>query len=198
MPRVLVTAFEPFGGASLNPSQRIVEELGQIRGLELRTVVLPVVFASAASQTLQAVAEFGPDFVVALGQAEGRAQITVERVAINLMDARIGDNAGVQPIDQPIAVDGPDAYFTRLPAREMVAAMSAADVPAAISLSAGAFLCNHVFYAVRHALQDTEVRSGFIHVPLIEEQSAEFPGLATLTLETEVRGIRAALAVLAS
>lgn len=198
MRRVLVTGFEPFGAASLNPSQEIISRLGDVPGLEIHRMVLPVVFAQAADQALARVAEIRPHAVISLGQAEGRTEISLERVAVNLMDARIPDNSGVQIMDTLIADGAPDAYFTSLPAREMVNAMRAIGIPAGISLSAGAFLCNHVFYALRHALQPEAVASGFIHVPLMTEQAGEFPGLFTMPLMDMVRGIEAALAVLSS
>jgi pyroglutamyl-peptidase len=196
MIRVLVTGFEPFGSASLNPSQEIVNALGNVPGVELHRMVLPVVFASASKMAINLVDEIKPDVVVALGQAEGRTEISVEQVAVNLIDARIPDNAGFQITHQTIDLNGPAAYFTSLPAREMVAAMRSIGIPAGISLSAGAFLCNHLFYSLLHSLRSTAVRSGFIHVPLMTEQAPEFPGLFTMPLGDMTRGIEAALRVL--
>lgn len=197
MARVLLTGFEPFGSSSLNPSQELVASIGAVPGLEIHSEVLPVVFAEAVPRILSQVELLAPDVVVALGQAEGRSAINLERYAVNLMDARIPDNAGQQIRDQVIAADGPTAYESTLPLREMEAAIVGAGLPAAVSLSAGAFLCNHVFYALQHRLKDTGVRSGFIHLPLLPEQSGSFAGLPTMPLADQVRALRAALAVLA-
>jgi pyroglutamyl-peptidase len=195
--RILLSGFEPFGGAEINPSQRIIEEIGEVPGVDLRTLVLPVVFAQAAPILLSACRDFQPDAVVALGQAEGRSEISVERIAINLADARIADNAGERKVDEQIEPGGPAARFTTLPARELVAAIQAVGVPAGLSLTAGAFLCNHVFYALQREFAGLPIRSGFVHVPLIPEQSPGFPGLPTLALDRQVAGIRAALGALA-
>jgi len=164
-------------------------------------VVLPVVFAEASTITLDLISQIEPDAVIALGQAEGRSAINLERVAINLADARIPDNAGVQLSDQTIADDGPFAYESTLPLRAMQASLEAEGIASTISLSAGAFLCNHVFYSVRHAVAKgmvrTALRSGFIHLPLLPEQHSEFPGLPTMELQDQIRAIRTALGILA-
>jgi pyroglutamyl-peptidase len=193
MTNILLTGFEPFGNASLNPSGEIVK---QISGDNIITAILPVAYTQSAERLLKLIAEHKPDVVVCLGQAEGRTSITPERVAINLDDARLADNEGVLRNDVKILENGPDAYFTTLPIREMVDAMKAANVPAAISLSAGAFLCNHIFYVAQHNLAGTNVRSGFVHVPLMDEQAGEFPGLPTMPLDQMVTAVRAMLEVL--
>jgi len=193
MTKVLLTGFEPFGNASLNPSGEIVK---QISGDNIVTAILPVAYTQSAERLLKLIAEHKPDVVVCLGQAEGRTSITPERVAINLDDARLADNEGVLRNDVKILENGPDAYFTSLPIREMVDAMKEANVPAAISLSAGAFLCNHIFYVAQHNLAGTNVRSGFVHVPLMDEQAGEFPGLPTVPLDQMVTAVRAMLEVL--
>ena len=193
MTQVLLTGFEPFGNASLNPSGEIVK---QISGHNMVTAILPVAYTQSAERLLKLIAEHKPDVVMCLGQAEGRTSITPERVAINLDDARLADNEGVLRNDVKILENGPDAYFTSLPIREMVDAMKAANVPAAISLSAGAFLCNHIFYVAQHNLAGTNVRSGFVHVPLMDEQAGEFPGLPTMPLDQMVTAVRAMLEVL--
>ena len=131
-----------------------------------------------------------------MGQAEGRTSITPEKVAINLDDARLPDNEGVVRNDVKILADGPDAYFSTLPLNEIVDAIKAQGIPAAISLSAGAFLCNHVFYIAQNMLAGTNVRSGFIHVPLMDSQAPEFPGLPTMPLDQMVTAVRAMLEVL--
>ena len=191
--RILLTGFEPFGKATLNPSGEIVK---QISGENIVTAILPVAYAQSAERLLQLIAEHNPDVVICLGQAEGRIQITPERIAINLDDARLADNEGVMRNEMPIVLDGPVAYESTLPIKEIVKAINNAGVPATVSLSAGAFLCNHVFYVAQDHFKGTKVRSGFVHVPLMDEQAGEFPGLPTMPLEQMVTAVRAMLEVL--
>ena len=193
MTKVLLTGFEPFGTATSNPSGEIVK---QISGDNIVTAILPVTYAQSAERLLSLINQHNPDVVLCLGQAEGRTQITPEKVAINLDDARLPDNAGVQRSDVKILDDGPDAYFTSLPIKEMVDAAKAAGVPVSVSLSAGAFLCNHVFYVAQNNFAGTKVRSGFVHVPLMDSQAPEFPGLPTMPLDQMVTAVRAMLEVL--
>jgi len=193
MTKVLLTGFEPFGTATSNPSGEIVK---QISGDNIVTAILPVTYAQSAERLLELIAKHNPDVVICLGQAEGRTQITPEKVAINLDDARLPDNAGVQRSDVKILDDGPDAYFTTLPIKEMVDAAKVAAVPASVSLSAGAFLCNHVFYVAQNKFAGSKVRSGFVHVPLMDSQAPEFPGLPTMPLDQMVTAVRAMLEVL--
>ena len=193
MTKVLLTGFEPFGNASLNPSGEIVK---QINGDNIVTAILPVAYAQSAERLLALIAEHNPDVVICLGQAEGRKEITPERVAINLDDARLADNEGVLRNDVKILADGPDAYFSTLPVKEIVEAIKASGVPAAVSLSAGAFLCNHVFYVAQNRFAGAKIRSGFVHVPLMDEQAGEFPGLPTMPLDQMVKAVRTMLEVL--
>ena len=190
MTKVLLTGFEPFGTATSNPSGEIVK---QISGDNIVTAILPVAYAQSAERLLALIAEHNPGVVISLGQAEGRTQITPERVAINLDDARLADNEGVMRNDVKILEDGPDAYFSTLPIKEIVNAIQAKGIPAAVSLSAGAFLCNHVFYVAQNKFVGTGVRSGFIHVPLMDSQAPEFPGLPTMPLDQMVTAVRAML-----
>ena len=194
MSKVLLTGFEPFGKASSNPSGEIVK---QISGDNIVTAILPVAYTQSADRLLSLIEEHQPDVVICLGQAEGRTAITPERVAINLDDARLADNEGVLRNDVKILDDGPDAYFSTLPVKEMVDAVRAQGIPAAVSLSAGAFLCNHVFYVAQNKLRGSDVRSGFVHVPLMDSQAAEFPGLPTMPLDQMVTAVRAMLEVVA-
>jgi pyroglutamyl-peptidase len=193
MLKILLTGFEPFGTATSNPSGEIVK---QISGDNIVTAILPVAYVGSAECVLELIAEHNPDVVICLGQAEGRTQITPEKVAINLDDARLPDNAGVQRSDVKILDNGPDAYFTTLPIKEMVDAAKVAGVPASVSLSAGAFLCNHVFYVAQNKFVGTKIRSGFVHVPLMDSQAPEFPGLPTMPLDQMVKAVRAMLEVL--
>jgi pyroglutamyl-peptidase len=193
MTKILLTGFEPFGTASSNPSGEIVK---QISGDNIVTAILPVAYAQSAERLLALIAEHNPEVVICLGQAEGRTQITPEKVAINLDDARLPDNAGVLRNDVKINENGPDAYFTTLPVKEMADAAKAAGVPASVSLSAGAFLCNHVFYVAQNKFAGTKVRSGFVHVPLMDSQAPEFPGMPTMPLDQMVKAVQAMLEVL--
>jgi pyroglutamyl-peptidase len=193
MTKVLLTGFEPFGKASLNPSGEIVK---QISDKNVVTAILPVAYAQSAAALLSLIEQYKPDVVISLGQAEGRTQISPERIAINLDDARLADNEGVVRSDVPIIVGGPVAYESTLPIKEFVEAMKAEGILAAVSLSAGAFLCNHIFYIAQDKFAGTQIRSGFVHVPLMDEQAAEFPGLPTMPLDQMVKAVRIMLEVL--
>ena len=193
MIKVLLTGFEPFGKAALNPSGEIVK---QISGENIVTAILPVAYTRSAAVLLALIGEHKPDVVISLGQAEGRTQITPERIAINLDDGRLADNEGVLRIDVPIVLGGPVAYESTLPIKEFVEAIKAVGVPAAVSLSAGTFLCNHIFYVAQDKLKGSHVRSGFVHVPLMDEQAAEFPGMPTMPLDQMVKAVQAMLEVL--
>ena len=193
MTTILLTGFEPFGTATSNPSGEIVK---QINGENIVTAILPVAYAQSAERLLSLIEQHNPDVVICLGQAEGRTQITPEKVAINLDDARLADNEGVLRNDVKIIEHGPDAYFSTLPVKDMVEAVKTQGIPAAVSLSAGAFLCNHVFYVAQNKFAGSNVRSGFVHVPLMDSQASEFPGLPTMPLDQMVTAVRAMLEVL--
>ena len=193
MTTILLTGFEPFGTATSNPSGEIVK---QISGENVVTAILPVAYAQSAERLLSLIEQHNPDVVICLGQAEGRTQITPEKVAINLDDARLADNEGVLRNDVKIIEHGPDAYFSTLPVKDMVEAVKTQGIPAAVSLSAGAFLCNHVFYVAQNKFAGSNVRSGFVHVPLMDSQAPEFPGLPTMPLDQMVIAVRAMLEVL--
>ena len=198
--RILITGFEPFGGQSINPSWEVARALDGLHlpQAQVRAVQLPCVFAQAMTVLKRALQDTEPDIVLALGQAEGRSDISVERIAINIMDARIADNAGAQPIDQPVVVGGPAAYFSTLPIKHLVNRLRAVGFPASVSQTAGTFVCNQVFYALQHALAGRAVRSGFVHLPLLPEQAAHWPGptLPSMPLSTQVAALTCALACL--
>ena len=208
LPIALLTGFEPFGGESTNPSWLVAQALhGElIAGVQVVAVELPCVFGVALAQLQRALEQHRRQLVLvlALGQAAGRCELTPERVAINVDDARIADNAGAQPVDAAIVPDGPAAYFSTLPIKAMVAALRQAGVPASVSQTAGTFVCNHVFYGLMHTLNAPRgrpgvrgvrgVRGGFMHLPLLPEQAAHLPGQPSLGLATQVAGVRLALA----
>ena len=193
MSKILITGFEAFDKSALNPSAEIVKALN---GEDLVTEILPVVFGQASAQLRELIDLHKPTAVLCLGQAEGRSEMTPERIAINLDNARIADNAGNQPLEQRIIADGPDGHFSTLPIEKMVASMKAAGIPASISLSAGTFVCNHIFYVLQDYLKDSSVKSGFMHVPLMDEQRREFPTLPTMPIRQMVAGVQISLDVL--
>ncbi|HEY5319403.1 MAG TPA: pyroglutamyl-peptidase I [Galbitalea sp.] len=174
MTTVLLTGFEPFGRATNNSSWDAVSLVaaGGDDETQLITARLPVTFAGAGSALRDLIAEHSPDVVMAVGLADGRAAITPERVAINVEDARVPDNAGDQPVDRAIVGDGPDAYFTGLPFRAIVDGMRAAGIPASVSNSAGTYVCNSVMYQLMRAVEGSGIAAGFIHVPCSPELAA--------------------------
>jgi pyroglutamyl-peptidase len=194
MRTVLITGFEPFDGAEINPSQEIARNLHGmvIAGHTVVGALLPCVFGAAIPELQRLLRVHRPALVICVGQAGGRAAITPERVAINIDDARIPDNAGAQPVDRPVVRGAPAAYFSTLPVKAIVAALCAAGVPSEMSQTAGTFVCNHVFYGLMHALRARKgVRGGFIHVPFLPEQAQK--GQASLPLEDMVFGVALAL-----
>jgi len=201
--KLLLAGFEPFGGSAVNPSEQVVRALAQesLPGIALHTAILPVDRVNGPATLIRAVQEYQPDAVLCLGEAPGRTAISIERVAINLMDYRIADNAGNQAQDEPIVPDGPAAYFVTLPVRAMLEAIRAANVPAELSLSAGAFLCNQVLYTLLHhlALNSPGIRAGFAHVPPLPEQVVNKDRLiASMGLDIMLTGIRAAISAVAN
>jgi len=195
MKTVLLTGFEPFGGEEVNPSQEIARHWhGRVvGGHRVVGALLPCVFGAAIVELKKQIRATKPVLVICVGQAGGRADITPERVAINVDDARIADNAGRQPVDRPIVRGGPAAYWSTLPIKAIVAALRQHDIPASVSQTAGTFVCNHVFYGLMHALRTKRaVRGGFIHVPFLPEQAKK--GQPSLPLEAMVEGIGVAIA----
>ncbi len=194
---VLVTGFDPFGGERLNPSWEVCTRLPKsIAGLRVEILRVPCEFRSSIEVATAAIERHRPRLVFLLGQAGGRAHLSVERVAINVDDARQPDNSGAAPVDEAIAVHGPPAYFATLPVKAMAGAMRAAGVPAEVSNSAGTYVCNHLMYGVLHFLAagGHAGRAGFIHLPYAEEQVLDRPGVAALSLATMVKGVEAAIA----
>ena len=211
MKTVLVTGFEPFGGETINPSGEIARQLHGtiIAGHRVAGALLPCVFGGAIKELKRQIRATKPALVICVGQAGGRADITPERVALNVDDARIADNAGRQPVDRPIAREGPAAYWSTLPIKAIVAALRQRGIPASVSQTAGTFVCNHVFYGLLHELAKQEgahrpgrsrrprsghlaPRGGFIHVPFLPEQTGDQP---SLPLETMTAAIAVAIRI---
>lgn len=190
--KLLITGFDPFGGASINPAWEAVKQLpDQVGEYGLHKLQIPTVFGEAAHTVLEAAREVKPDVILCVGQAGGRAAVTPERIAVNIRDARIPDNKGYQPVGEYVAAEGPAAYFATVPVKEMAAAVAGAGLPGTVSNSAGAFVCNDTLYAVLHFFRGTATRVGFIHVPWLPEQ-----GSPSMPLEDTVRALEAAIAVL--
>jgi len=199
--KALVTGFEPFGGDRVNPSFEALRRLpARLGGLDIATGALPVVYGAALPALREAIAAAAPDIVLCVGLAGGRTELSLERVAINIDDARIPDNDGNQPIDRPVVASGPAAYFATLPIKAAVAALREAGLPAAVSNSAGTFLCNHVFYGLMHeaASGGGRFRGGFLHVPYLPSQAARMPGTPSMALDQIVEGIEIILQVAAA
>lgn len=195
MTRCLLTGFEPFDGDAVNPSWQIAEAIAADAppGATVVAERLPCTFGGAAGALERALRRHRPQLVIAIGQA-GRPAISLERVAINVIDARIADNAGVQPVDEPVRAGGPAAYFSTLPIKAMVRALRDAGIAAEVSQTAGTYVCNQVFYALMHALRRRpDVRGGFIHVPMLPEQAAARDQVTGMPLATQLRGVRLAL-----
>lgn len=193
---VLLTGFEPFDKDPVNPSWEVARALdGWVcEGATVRAVQLPCVFGKAIEQLDTALLQYQPTLVISLGLAGGRVDITPERVAINMDDARIPDNGGQQPVDAPVVLGGPAAYFSTLPLKAIVRDLRAQGLPASVSNTAGTFVCNHIFYALMHRLakrgDPSRTRGGFVHVPYLPEQAARNPGAPSMALATQVQALR--------
>jgi len=190
MKKILITGFEPFGEETINPALEAVKKLSgyQLDGAEIVTCSVPVVYQKSISAVIDAIKTHQPDYVLTVGQAAGRAGITPERVAINVDDFRIPDNEGNKVVDEPIDVEGPDAYFSTLPIKAMVKAIQEQGIPAQVSNTAGTYVCNHLFYGIQHYLRKTNIKHGFIHIPLLPNQSTDGEK-PTLSLELIVKGL---------
>jgi len=192
---VLLTGFDPFAGDAVNPSGDAVAAVAaRWSGPErLIAEVLPVTFDGATARLAALLSEHRPDVVIATGLAGGRNEVTPERVAVNLADARIPDNAGHRPQDAPVVAGGPAAYFSTLPVKAIAAGAAAAGIPSAVSHTAGTFVCNATMYAVLHAAAGTATRAGFIHVPWATGSAPE--GMPSLPLGSIVEALEIAVRV---
>lgn len=191
--KILVTGFDPFGGATINPAYEAVKLIPDVvEGANIVKIEIPTVFGRDEAVVKAAIEEHRPDVVVCVGQAGGRSGITVEKVAINLMEARIPDNEGNQPIDTPIKEDGETAYFASVPVKSMVQYMNNARIPARVSYTAGTYVCNDIMYRLMYMI-DKEypgMRGGFVHVPYLPEQTVDLPdGTPSMSSETIAEGI---------
>ena len=194
--KILLTAFEPFGGEKINAAQEAAALVkNEIAGARIVKMDVPVVFGKSIEAVISAIQKERPDAVLCLGQAGGRTGLTPERVAINLDNARIPDNEGNQPVDRPIYADGAPAYFSTLPVKAMVRAIQQAGLPASLSNSAGTFVCNHLMYGILYHMSQSwpEIRGGFMHLPFLPEQVQDRPGTPNLSREAMAAGIEAAL-----
>ncbi len=199
--KALVTGFDAFGGERVNPSLEAIRRLpGLVGSITVVTQRLPAEFSTSLPELYAAIEREDPDIVLCVGEAGSRLEMSPERVAINVQDARIPDNAGDQPVDVPVVAGGPAAYFTTLPIKAAVQAMRAAGLPVAVSNSAGTFVCNHVFYGLMHyaATRRARFRGGFMHVPYLPEQAANHPKSPSMAVETIVRGIEIFVGVAAA
>ena len=194
--KILLTAFTPFDGESINPALEAMKLLpDKIGNLEVLKLEVPTVFGKSANLVLETIEQERPDFVLSIGQAGGRAEITPERIAINIDDARIPDNEGNQPVDQPIYLDGENAYFVKLPVKAMVQNVQKNNIPASVSYTAGTFVCNHVLYGVLYLIEKKYKgkKSGFIHIPFLPEQVVDKRNTPSMELNTIVKGLTAAI-----
>jgi pyroglutamyl-peptidase len=192
--KLLISGFEPFGDSSFNPSQNLVNAVseGDFDDVKLYKLILPVNKDQAPNLLIKAIKEVSPDVVLSFGLAMGRAKISLERVALNLMDFQIADNTGVRVSDQPVVKDGPAAYFSTLPIRTLLVALQGAGIPTELSLSAGAYLCNQIFYLMMHyiATNELNIQAGFIHLPALPEQAT------SMGLDLEIQALRVILSTL--
>lgn len=181
---LLITGFEPFGSEDRNPSWEAVDALPErIGAWTLHKLLLPVEFGRAAALAVQAAEKCHPDAILCVGLAAGRTAVTPEAIGVNVRDASIPDNAGVQPMGEPIAKDGPAAYFSTLPVRKMTEAIANAGIPAKLSYTAGTYVCNDLLYSLLHRFSGTQTRVAFIHIPLEKD----------LPLDRSIRALFAAI-----
>lgn len=200
--KVLVTGFDPFGGEQVNPAYEAVKRLpDEIDGGTIIKLELPTAFDASCIQLKEAIELHRPDVVLCVGQAGGRAKLAVERVAVNLRDARIPDNAGVQPVDEPVRPGGANAYFSNLPVKAIVSGLEAQGIPAYVSYTAGTYVCNSLMYTLLDWIERAypQMRGGFIHVPYSMEQAAGKPSeTPSMDLAQMTRGLALAIHIILS
>lgn len=189
---ILITGFEPFMQDRINPSWEIAKALDgwQLENMVVRAIQLPVIFGDAAIQLKQAIEKWQPEYVMCLGVAANRKTISLERIAINIDDARISDNAGNQPIDQPIDAQGVAAFFSSLPIKAIFQKLQQENIAVEVSNTAGTYVCNHVFYHLMSIIQHTHIKGGFIHVPTLPEMLQLNIAIQGMDLDTQIQAIR--------
>ena len=195
--KILVTGFDPFENEPINPAIEVVKRLPDtIYGAQIIKLEIPTEFKRSGEKVHEAIKKYQPDYVLDVGQAGGQIGLTPEKVAVNIDDGSVPDNAGYRPMDKPIAKDGETAYLSQLPVKAMVKAIRDAGLPACLSMTAGTYVCNHVMYAVQY-MRDKEfphLKAGFIHIPYIPSQTKNKPkGTPSLTLQQNVKGVTAAI-----
>lgn len=196
MKKVLITGFDPFGGESINPALEAVKKLPEeIHGVKIVKIEIPTVFKKSVEKLVEAIRAEQPDMVICVGQAGGRYDITIERVAINMDDARIPDNEGNSIIDEKIFNDGENAYFASIPIKAMVKKIQQGGIPASVSNTAGTFVCNHIMYGLLYNLNKEfkDTIGGFIHVPFIPEQVVDKRNMPSMALENITKGLKLAI-----
>lgn len=197
MKKILLAGFDPFGEEEVNPATEAVKCMNEevIENYVVSTIEVSTIFDKCIEQLTDAIDRMNPDLVICVGQAGGRPDISIERVAINVNDARIPDNNGNQPIDTPVIPSGPSAYWSTLPIKAIVKSLKEDGIPASVSQTAGTFVCNHIFYGLMHELASnhSSVRGGFIHIPFLPEQTAEKPEQPSMSLDIIVKGLRGAI-----
>ncbi|MFA5523041.1 MAG: pyroglutamyl-peptidase I [Tissierellales bacterium] len=197
--KILVTAFDPFGGETVNPAYEAVKMLeDKIKGADIVKLEIPTVFGKSIEKLEEALEKERPDAVICVGQAGGRSEITVERIAINIVDARIKDNEGNMPEDEAVYQDGPAAYFSNLPIKQMVKSIRENGIPASVSNTAGTFVCNHIMYSLLflNERKNLNIKGGFIHVPYIPKQTVDKRNTPSMSIEDIIKGITYAIEAL--
>lgn len=197
--KVLITGFDPFGGESINPAWEAVKAMkDNIDGIEVIKLQIPTVFKKSAEKLFAGIEEHKPDAVICIGQAGGRYDMSVERVAINMDDGRIPDNEGYQPIDTPVYEDGKNAYFATLPIKGIVEEIKLAKIPASVSNTAGTYVCNHIMYSLLYYISknNLNIKGGFIHVPYITEQVVDKKNMPYMEVTTITKALECAVQAL--
>jgi len=201
MMTILVTGFEPFGGEAINPSWEAVRRLNSdVSGVRVERLLVRTTYADSIGTVTEAIDRLHPAFVLMVGQAGGRSELSVERVAVNRDDAQAPDNAGVLREDVPVVAEGPAAYLATLSVRQIVAGLRSAGFPAVVSNTAGLFVCNHLFYGVLNHIttHNLDTKAGFVHVPFLPEQVLDKPGTPSMSLSAIVAGIDRIVAIVTS
>ncbi|MDN6967370.1 pyroglutamyl-peptidase I [Oenococcus sp. UCMA 17063] len=194
--KILITGFDPFGEDKINPAIEAVKRLpDKIENVSIIKIEIPTIFNQCAEVVHKAILNNKPDYVVNIGQAGGRFGLTPERIAININDGRIKDNAGYQPLNTPIQDDGQTAYFTQLPVKAIARSIRSVGLPSYVSTTAGTYVCNHIMYQVQYMIDKEfhNLKAGFIHIPFLPEQVINRPNTPSLSLTNDVKGLRAAI-----